>query len=1381
MSYAGGPRRVGYCTWQTTCSMTTIPTESQSTYQAFFGAPSNSFPSPVLATSNTVTPPPWTISLTQSVGPQVTLTATTNYNMSSGVAAVQIWDSSGGGYLRLCSQGTTCSTATTPQRSNTAYVAFVAPGGSNNYPTPNAYATSNSTVPPPWTVSVSVSGSNVTATTNYQVGNYMYVEIFDLTDNGYWFNYNSYCSSGTVCTKTTSYPSHIFIATVAYSSLTSQFPQTNPLATSNQAGGEGPTAPYETAGGSNPAEMNDCYACVGDPINTSTGEYFESVADARVAGRGPSLAQNRTYSSQRASHNSPVGFGWASLHNMKAIVLPDGSVQIEQENGSRVTFAPTGSGAYTAPARVLATLVHNPAGTWTYTRKSKEIFTFSPAGSLTTVGDPNGNTLTLGYDASGNLGTITDGAGRSLSYTYDASGKITNVTDPAGRVTTYGHDTAGRLTSVTAPGGAVTSYTYDAGNLLTSMTDPRGNSMVNTYDAARRVTKQTTAAGNLILGYGYDGTNSVTTITSPGGRVTKETYRAGQMIKRIVGAGTAQAATWTYAYDQSTFARASVTDPLGRVSSATYDSQGNKLTATEPGGAQSSATYGAFNTMLTSTNAAGTTTTFTYDGAGNPLTSSTPLAGTTQAAVLTNTYGNPAHPGDVTAVIDPNGNATTFTYDTYGNRTSVTDALGRATAAAYDILGRKTSSTTPTGKTTSYAYNAAGLLATVTDPLGKVSTYAYDAAGHKTTATDRLGHATIYAYDALGRLTSTTAPDSSTTSSGYDNDGNLTSQTDQSAHVTSYAYDSRNRLTSSTDALNRTTTYAYDAAGQLTGKTDPSGRTTTLSYNTAGDKTGTGYSDGLTPNESFTYTASHQMATITDGTGTTTMSYDSLGRLTSRTNGAGKNITYAYDLAGNSTAQTYPNGQTVTRTYDTANNLTALTDWLNNTTIFTTTADSQPAATTYANGVTATSTYDNAGLPTSITASTASTTLASFTYTRNDNGNLTSANTMGITQPVESYGYTNRDQLASVNTSTYGYDTTGNPTALANGATLAYDAANQPTQYTLGGTTTAITSDNQGNRLTGPAPTIGMSTYTWDQANRLKTANGTTFTYDAAGLRASRTPASGPAQNFTWDTTRAVPLMLSDGALSYIYDASGNPVEHIDASGAAQYYHRDQYGSTRLLTDSAANVSATYTFDSYGKLTAKTGTADTPLRWNGQTQDGDTGLYYLRARYYDPTTAQFLSVDPLASLTRDVYTYANHNPLNRSDPLGLIASPVDVFDGSGTGNGDCYPAQTPQAQTSTATDYMCSRYGSGCNAPPVSDCYSFNACGQAEPGPNLVQQCAGDKMLWGTLFGTGSATGQAVYAKEPSSKIQLRARGGLMFGLLVGVGNAFVDCIPWRH
>ena len=719
-------------------------------------------------------------------------------------------------------------------------------------------------------------------------------------------------------------------------------------------------------------------------------------------------------------------------------------------------------------------------------------------------------------------------------------------------------------------------------------------------------------------------------------------------------------------------------------------------------------------------------------------------------AVVTNTYADTAHPGDITAVTDPNGNSTTITYDTYGNRTSVTDALGRTPATGYDVLGRTTSTTTASGKTTTFTYNTAGLLATVTDPLGKISTFTYDAAGNKTAATDRLGHTTTYTYDALGRHTATTAPDTSTTSSGYDNDGNLTSQTDQNAHVTSHAYDSRNRLTSTADGLNRTTSYAYDAAGQLTGKTDPSARTTTISYNTAGDKTGTSYSDGVTPNETFTYTALHQPATITDGTGTTT-SYDSLGRLISRTNGAGKNITNGYDLAGNLTTQTYPNGQTVTRTYDAANNPTALTDWLNNTTTFTTTADSQPASTGYANGVTAATTYDNAGLATAVTATTATATLATFNYTRNDNGNLTTATTAGISQPAESYGYTTRDQLATINTSGYSYDPTGNPTTLATGATLAYDAANQTTQFTLGGTTTPITNDNQGNRLTGPTPGGATAAYTWNQANRLTASNGTTFTYDTNGLRASRTPASGPAQTYTWDTTQTVPLMLADGTINYIYDTAGNPVEHIDATGAVHYYQHDQYGSTRLLTDSTGAETATYTYDANGNLTNKTGTADTPLRWNGQAQDADSGLYYLRARYYDPTTAQFLSTDPLASMTRAIYTYADNNPLNRTDPLGLYSNPF-----------------SQESSSSRATTSACNSIGT--IRPSASDPYANAQWYGGFGGTLCLIGCVHASFNWGQnglYFGYGGGIGIRAEAS-------VGAFGG--YGVLAPEGNVSVEC-----
>ncbi|KUM34888.1 RHS repeat-associated core domain-containing protein [Arthrobacter sp. EpRS71] len=96
--------------------------------------------------------------------------------------------------------------------------------------------------------------------------------------------------------------------------------------------------------------------------------------------------------------------------------------------------------------------------------------------------------------------------------------------------------------------------------------------------------------------------------------------------------------------------------------------------------------------------------------------------------------------------------------------------------------------------------------------------------------------------------------------------------------------------------------------------------------------------------------------------------------------------------------------------------------------------------------------------------------------------------------------------------------------------------------------------------------------------------------------------------------------------MSYIYDAAGNPVEHIDPTGTVTYYQHDQYGSTRHLTDSTGIPTATFTFDAYGKLTSKTGTGDTVLKWNGQCQDSDTGLYYLRNRYFDSTTAQFISV-----------------------------------------------------------------------------------------------------------------------------------------------------------
>lgn len=131
-------------------------------------------------------------------------------------------------------------------------------------------------------------------------------------------------------------------------------------------------------------------------------------------------------------------------------------------------------------------------------------------------------------------------------------------------------------------------------------------------------------------------------------------------------------------------------------------------------------------------------------------------------------------------------------------------------------------------------------------------------------------------------------------------------------------------------------------------------------------------------------------------------------------------------------------------------------------------------------------------------------------------------------------------------------------------------------------------------------------------------------------------------------------MPLITKACSYVYGRSRTSIEQINTKEDPIYLHHDQQGSTRLLTSGTAIVVGAYTYDAYGNTTGHAGTATTPLGFDGQYTSADTGLIYLRARVYDPATAQFLSVDPLDAITQMPYSYAGDNPINYSDPTGLI-------------------------------------------------------------------------------------------------------------------------------
>ena len=72
-------------------------------------------------------------------------------------------------------------------------------------------------------------------------------------------------------------------------------------------------------------------------------------------------------------------------------------------------------------------------------------------------------------------------------------------------------------------------------------------------------------------------------------------------------------------------------------------------------------------------------------------------------------------------------------------------------------------------------------------------------------------------------------------------------------------------------------------------------------------------------------------------------------------------------------------------------------------------------------------------------------------------------------------------------------------------------------------------------------------------------------------------------------------------------------------SGTVSYYEQDGLGSVTSLSNSAGTLAETYAYDSYGKLTASTGTLVNSFQYTGREFDSETGIYYYRARYFDPS------------------------------------------------------------------------------------------------------------------------------------------------------------------
>ena len=869
-----------------------------------------------------------------------------------------------------------------------------------------------------------------------------------------------------------------------------------------------------------------------DPVILATGNLAEKATDVVAGGRGLGLGVTRTYNSLAAvdaTEPGPLGYGWTSSwreHLSVAIetVWPEKVpgrridyriVTVHNADGSTTPFYEVGGrdlnqpSTFVGPAWNRSTFVENQDGTYSYTLIDQTAFKFSATGRLLSATDSNGNQTTLQY-ANGNLATVTGANGRVLSFDYNPDGTVHQVTDSLEHSVVYGYSSGGDLTSVTDLNGETTTYGY-TGHRLTSMTDPRGHTVSNTYDTQNRVTAQQDRAGHTST-FAY--TTGATTFTDANGDVTRVTFEQRLPTQITSGYGTADSATQNITYDNM-YRPYVISDGAGRSVTLDRNSAGDVTRVRDGLYHDTDFTWDSKHRMTTMTLPSGKATAFTYDTRGNLTKTARTRTETSQTLEWTNTYNST---GELTSATDPLDHTWSYAYNANGDLTTVTSPLGRSASYGYDAAGRRTSSVSPRGNqsgataadfTTTIDLDAAGLVERVTDPRGNHTDYGYDDNGNVTDVTDADGRHTRTVYDNEDRPTAVTAgygtSEATTAHSTYDDAGRVVSQIDGLGEATLYTYNRRSEIKTVTDPLNRTTQYTYDRAGNLTGVTDAAGRTQTLTYDAANRLTGTSFSTGNPGSISYGYNSDDQLLTATRGTATSTLSYDSLGRLASSTNPVGQVTGYHYDNASRLTALDYPDlllprdmstsdpqdtadAGTVDYGYDADGRMTSVTDWLDTETSFDYNADGQLTSTSRPGVDATTYAYNRSGALTTIAQPGIDAGDATLTtnYTRTGTDRL--AGTGADSNAIDALG-----RLTEHGAVEYGYDDGDNltQTIAADGATeitQAFDDAHQLTTATpAGGTTTHYAYNALGNRTSetlGSASTPAV-TYGYDQANRL--------------------------------------------------------------------------------------------------------------------------------------------------------------------------------------------------------------------------------------------------------------------------------------------------------
>jgi RHS repeat-associated protein len=983
--------------------------------------------------------------------------------------------------------------------------------------------------------------------------------------------------------------------------------------------------------------------------------------------------------------SSPIAAGW-TLAGIQHLYFQtaDSAALITEGDGSAVYFAHT-PGMYSSPGGEFSKLITSTlSGTngWAriYPDSSKAVF--DNTGKLVQLRDRFNNTATITYDGSGRVWKVIDPASLTITLTYGANG-LASIQDPGSpaRTTTVTVDGSRHLTGITDPDNVSTTFVIGGNLLLSNLIDRRGDTTQFVYDTlARKLTSSITPP---VLVFGSPNPVYLRSSVAPWQEVgvpytsTASTPAAAPRAD-TVRARVTDARGYTTVYQVDAFgAITRVDDAAGRTTTFIRDTNSHVLRDSLPSGHIVRRTWNGANPGQLWDSTTTRTINYAYEPTWNQLVQ---VSG--DADSLWN-YWSSGHLDSTVAgarsTTNPLRRKTIFTHDALGRLVTHTDPGGHADTMYYHATGwQNTDSSRAGGRRTAYLYDGYGRTDTTSISPTSVTAFAYDVLNRRTSIIGPMSDTTVYTYDSLflrqmrdaigqtyqfghnavGWVTSRTDPAGKQDQYQYDSSGNVRQVTNRRNQVIAWAaYDALNRPTSVT-ADGKTTTFGFDSHDGFTAVANDES-TDTVKVDAAGRvqaqisvRAGTRYELRSTHN---TRGLPDTLRMVSPWADTIAYHYNASLALDTLRDLAGGRMALGYDQHLLNSTRTLPNGLSDTLVYPSTHTT---------------------AQVTYSNGsvtsaVGAKYDYDTLGLVSDRHNLASNDTIINTgrDYTNDPLGRLTRYGDYSVTswnkciyEPGYGWDCSSNSSKTYSAQEFYGYDKVGNRTD-SNAVILPGN------RLVRGYNGDSLVYDDDGNLITRMHAGSATQRLYWSSLGRLDsvwTSVGTvSFGYDPAGRRVRKTLGSTTTRyvysgdNLVAEVDGGTPTTPLAEYTYYPGVDQPYSLRRRMRSDSVFYYAQDYPGNVVGLVNGTQSLVAQYKYKPYGADNGSSpGTVPNPFRFAARQLDSETGLYYMRARYYDPQLGRFLSEDPIGLAGGiNTYVYAGDNPVNGRDPSGEVCQP----------------------------------------------------------------------------------------------------------------------------